>query len=138
MVSYDGLGPEGRVVLHAQTLFVENDVKRLLLKVGKLTKSGAEVKFGSKGSWIGLHTDHGKQRVLVRVKGKTLGLSIQKDNVWSILETDDAAPNVELVQMRRSAEEKHPTHRQRQKLRRYRGQKILKGCGLSEKPVTLR
>ena len=52
--------------------FVQSDVKRPLLSVGKLTKSGAEVKFGSKGSWIDLHTDTGMQRVPVRVKGKTV------------------------------------------------------------------
>ena len=33
-------------------LFVQSDVKRPLLSVGKLTQSGAEVKFGSEGSWI--------------------------------------------------------------------------------------
>ena len=65
MVSCDVLGPGGRVVLHAQTLFVQSDVKRHLLSVGQLTKSGVEVKFSSKGSWIDLHTDSGLQRVLV-------------------------------------------------------------------------
>ena len=42
MVSYDVLGPGGRVILRAQTLFVQSDVKRPLLSVGKLTQSGAE------------------------------------------------------------------------------------------------
>ena len=42
MVSYDVLGPGGRVVLHAQTPFVQSDVKKPPLSVGKLTKSGAE------------------------------------------------------------------------------------------------
>ena len=65
MVLNDVLGP----VVHTQTLFVQSE--RLLLSVGKLTKSGAEVKFGSKGSWIDLHTHTGIQRVLVRAKGKT-------------------------------------------------------------------
>ena len=55
MVSYDVLGPGGRVMLHAQTPFVQSDVKRPLLSVGKLTKSSAEVKFGSKGSYLGGH-----------------------------------------------------------------------------------
>ena len=45
-----------------------------LFPVGKLTQSGAEVKFGSKGSWIDLHTDGEMQRVLVRVKGQTFWL----------------------------------------------------------------
>ena len=36
MVSYDVFGPGGRVILHAQTLFVQNDVKRPLVSVGKL------------------------------------------------------------------------------------------------------
>ena len=49
MVSHDVLGPGGRVLLHAQTPFVQSDVKRPLLSVGMFTKSGAEVKFGSKG-----------------------------------------------------------------------------------------
>ena len=63
MVSCDVLGPGGRVILHTQTPFVWSDVKRPLLRVGKLTKSGAEVKFGSKGSsWIDLHTDSGATR----------------------------------------------------------------------------
>ena len=34
MVSYDVLGPGGRVILHAQTPVVESDVKRPLLSVG--------------------------------------------------------------------------------------------------------
>ena len=75
MVSDDVLGSGGRVILHAQTPFVQSDFKRPLLSDGKLTTSGAEVKFGSKGSWIDLHTDIGMQRVPVRVKGKTFGLS---------------------------------------------------------------
>ena len=96
-VSYDVLGPAGRVVLHAQTPFVQSDFKKPLLCVGKLTKSGAEVKFESKGSRIDLHTDSGMQRVLVRVKGNTFGLSIQKTLAWIIPETDDAAPHVEVA-----------------------------------------
>ena len=56
MVSHDVLGRGGRVIMHAQTPFVQSDVKRPLLSVGKLTRSGAEVKFWSKGSWIDLHT----------------------------------------------------------------------------------
>ena len=56
----------------AQTpFFVQSDVKGPLLSVGKLTQSGAEVKFGDKNSWIDLQTDAGVHRVLVRVKGKT-------------------------------------------------------------------
>ena len=62
------------MVLHAQTPFVQSDVKRPLLRVGTFTQSGAEVKFGSQGSWIDLHTDSALQRVSVRVKGKTIGL----------------------------------------------------------------
>ena len=72
MVSYDVLGPGGRVTLHAQTPFVQSDVKRPLLGVGKLTMSVPGVKFGSKSSWIDLHTDSGVQRVPVRVKGRPL------------------------------------------------------------------
>ena len=45
--------------------WVQEDVKRPVFSVGSLTKSGAEVKFGSKGSWIDLHTDTGTQRVPV-------------------------------------------------------------------------
>ena len=90
MVLYDVLGPGGRVVLHVQTLFVQSDVKRPLHSVGKLTKSGAEVKFGSKGSWINLHIDSGLQLVPVRLNGKTFGLSIQKSSASIIPETDDA------------------------------------------------
>ena len=67
------------MVMHAQTPFVQSDVKRPFLSVGKLTRSGAEVKFRSKGSWIDLHTDSGVYHVPVRVKGKTFGLSIQKN-----------------------------------------------------------
>ena len=52
-------------------------LKLLSCSVGKLANSGVEVKFGCKGSWIDLHTDTGMQRVPVRVKGKTCGLSIQ-------------------------------------------------------------
>ena len=63
MVSYDVLGPGGRVILHAQTPFVQSDVKRPLLSVGRLTQSGAEDKFGDKNSWIDLQTDAEVQRV---------------------------------------------------------------------------
>ena len=38
VVSYDVLCPGGRVVLHAQIPFVQSDVRRPLLIVGKLTK----------------------------------------------------------------------------------------------------
>ena len=79
------------MILHTQTPFVWTDVKRPPLRVGKLTKSGAEVMFGSKGSsWIDLYTDSGVQRVPVRVRGETFGFSIQQTNAWIIPETDDA------------------------------------------------
>ena len=87
------VGPEGRVILHAQTPFVESDVKRPLVSVGKLTQSGAEVMFGDKNSWIDLQTDAGVQRVPVRVKGKTSGLSIPKTDAWIIPETSVPAPH---------------------------------------------
>ena len=87
------LGSMRTVILHAQTPFVPSDAKRPLLSVGKLTKNGAELKFGSKGSWIDFHTDTGMQRVLVRLKGKTFGLSIQKTDAWIIPETSDSAPH---------------------------------------------
>ena len=83
---------EGRVILHAQTPFVQSDVKRPLLSVGKFTMSRAEVKFGSKGSWIDLNTDSGGQRVLVRVKGNTFGFTIQKTDAWIIPENIDPVP----------------------------------------------
>ena len=91
MLSYDVFGPGGRVILHAQTPFVQSGVKWPLLSVGKLTKSGAEVKFGRKGSWVDLHTDTGMQRVLVRVKGETFGLSIQKTDASIIPGTSGPA-----------------------------------------------
>ena len=69
MVSYDVLGPGGRVILHAQTPFVQSDVKKPLLSVGTLVQDVAEVKFGDKNSWSDLQTDAGVQRVPVRVKG---------------------------------------------------------------------
>ena len=75
-----------------QTPFVQSDVKRPLLSVGNLTQSGAEVKFGSKGPWIDLHTDTGVQRVPVRVKNKTFGLSIQKTDAWIIPQASDPTP----------------------------------------------
>ena len=80
------------MILHAQTSFVQRDVKRPLLSVGKLTQSGTEVKFGDTNSWIDLQTDTGVQRVPVQVKGKTFGLSIQKTDAWIIPETSDPAP----------------------------------------------
>ena len=93
MVSYDVLGLGGRVILHAQTPFVQSDVKGHLLSVGKLTQGGAEVKFGDENSCIDLQTGVGVQRVLVRVKAKTLGLSIQKTDAWVIPETSHPAPH---------------------------------------------
>ena len=57
-----------------------------------ITMSAAEVKFASKGSWIDLHTDSGVQRVPVRVKVKTFGLTIRKTDAWIIPEISDPAP----------------------------------------------
>ena len=88
--------------LHAKTPFVQSDVKRHLLS-GKLTMRGAEVKFGSDGSWIDLHTDSGVQRVPVRVKGKTFGPSIQKTDASLVV------MQYWRREMRTSAEQKHPT-----------------------------
>ena len=93
MVSYDVFGQRGCVILRAQTLFTQGAVKGPLLSVGKLTKSGAEVKLGSKGSWIDLHTDTGMQRVPMRVKSNTFVLTIQKTDAWIIAETSDPAPH---------------------------------------------
>ena len=73
MVSYDVLGPGGRATCMLKLLSCRAASKGLF-PVGKLTQSGAEVKFGSKGSWIDLHTDGEMQRVLVRVKGQTFWL----------------------------------------------------------------
>ena len=92
IVSYVVLGPGGRVILHAQIPFVQSDVKRPLLSVGKLTQSGAEVKFGNKNSWIDLQTDSGVQRVPVRGKGKIFGLTIRKTDAWIIPKNSDPAP----------------------------------------------
>ena len=75
MVSCDVLGPGGRVILHAQTPFVQSDVKRPFLGVGKLTQSGAEVKFGDKNSWIDLQTDTEVQRV---------PFASEKEDVWPL------------------------------------------------------
>ena len=58
---------------------------------------GGRVIFGSKGSWTDLHTDSGVQRVLVRVKGETFGLSIQKTDAWIIPEIHDATPPAEVA-----------------------------------------
>ena len=139
MVSYDVLGPGGRTILHAQTPLVQSDVKRTLLSVGKLTQSGAEVKFGDKNSWIDLQTDAGVQRVPVRVKGNTFGLLIQKTDARIIPETSDPAPHAVVARsMKRSAEQNNPSLlMQQRKLQRHQGRKRLKACGSSEKPVTL-
>ena len=104
MVSYD-------VLLHAaQSPLVQSDFKRPLLSVGKLTQSGAEVKFGDKNSWIDLQTGTGVQRVLVRVKGKTFGLSIQNTDAWIIPETSDPAPHaVVAMSIKRSTEKNNPS-----------------------------
>ena len=86
-------GSRRRGTLHVKTLFVQSDVKRPLLSVGKLTQSGAEVKFGDKNSWIDRQADSGVQRGLVRVKEKTFGLSIHKTAAWIIHQTSDPAPH---------------------------------------------
>ena len=113
------------MILHAQTP-----------SVGKFTKSGVEVKFGERNSWINLPRDAGIQRVPVRVKGKTFGLSIQKIDVWIIPETRGPAPHAVVAPV--AAEQNNPCRlRQHRKLWRHRGQKRLRACGLSEKPATL-
>ena len=89
MVSYDVLGP-GDVILHAQTPYVQSDVKRSLLRVGKLTQSGAKVKFGDKEL---MDLSSNRHWSAVRVKGNTFGLSIQKTDAWIIPETSDPAPH---------------------------------------------
>ena len=81
LVSYNILGPGGRP----------------FLSVGTLTTSGTEAKFGSKSSWIDLHTDNAVQRVPVRVKGKTFGLSVQKTIAWIIPQAEDAVPHAEVA-----------------------------------------
>ena len=78
--------PSRRKVLVSYDVFRED-----ALSVGKLTQSGAEVKVGDKNSWIDLQTDAGVQRVPVRVKGETFGLSIQKTDAWIIPETSGPA-----------------------------------------------
>ena len=108
MVLHDVLGPVGCVILHTQTLFVQSDVKRLLLSVGKLTESGAEFKFGSKDSWIDLLTDTGIQRVIVRVKGKTFGLDSEKPMLeLSLRQMTQLHMQKWRREMKRSAEQKH-------------------------------
>ena len=139
MVSYDVLGPGGRVILHAQTPFMQSDLKRPLLTVGTLTMSGAEVKFGSKGSWIDLHTESGVQHLPVREKGKTFGLTSGRPTHGSFPRTVTQL-HVQWwrQQKQRSADQNNPTPLpQRRKLRRHRGQKRLKACGSNEKPETL-
>ena len=83
---------------------------RPLLSVGKLTQSGAEVKFGDKNSWIDLQTDTGVQRVPVRVKGKTFGLSIQKTDAWTIPETNDPAPHAVVAPADEEIGQRRTTH----------------------------
>ena len=127
------------MILHAQTPFVQSDVIRPLLSVGELTMSGAEIKFGSKGFWIDLRTDSGLQRMPVRVKGKTCGLTIRKTDAWIIPENSDPAPRAVVAPVEEEigrAEQPNPLQ-QRRKLRRHRGQKRLNACGSSEKPATL-
>ena len=139
MVSHDALGPGRRVMLHAQTPFVQSDVKRPLLSVGKLTMSGAEVKFGSRGSWIDLHTDSGVQRLPVRVKGKTCGLTIGKTDAWIIPENSDPAPRavVAPVEEEIGRAEKPNNAPGAQEAEAAASQTRLKACGSSEKPTSL-
>ena len=70
MVPYDVLRPGGRVILYAQTPFLQSDVEGPLHSVGKLTQSGAEAKYGSKNTRIDLQTDSVVQCVSVRVKAR--------------------------------------------------------------------
>ena len=115
------------------------DVKRPLLSVGKLTQSGAEVKFGDKNSWIDLQTDAGVQRVPVQVRGKTFGLSIQKIDAWIIRETSDPAPHAMEAPVDEEIDrEKQPVPAPAPpEADKRQGRKRLKACGSSEKPVTL-
>ena len=71
--------------------------KRPLLSVGKLTQSGAVQKSSSEAKAHGLIFTLSLECNVclcdVRVKGKTLGLSIQKTDAWVIRETSDPAPH---------------------------------------------
>ena len=85
MVSCNVLGPGGRVVLHAQTLFVWCDVARPPFQCGA-HEDWRRGQILQKGL---MDRSAHRQRAPVWVKGK---LSIQKTCAWIVLEADDAAP----------------------------------------------
>ena len=93
MVSYDVLGPGGRVILHAHTPFLCRATSKGLFSVSESSRRvvQSQVRRRTHGSIAGV------QRVPVRVKGKTFGLSIQKTTAWITPETDDAAPHAEVA-----------------------------------------
>ena len=92
--------------------------------------SDAEVKFGSKGSWIDLHTDNGLQRLLVRVTGPAPGSSLKQM-------TQPRTPKWRQLS-KRLAERRSPTrHQQHRRHQQRRGWRRLKDCGSNEMPAIL-
>ena len=126
MVSYDALGPGGRVILHAETLSRAEQRQKASSQCRTAHDERRRSQFRKERLLdINPHTDSGVQRVPVRVKGKTFGLTIQKTHVWIIPANSDAAPRAAVAPVQ-----------QLRKLWRHRGQKRPKACGSSEKPAT--
>ena len=82
-------------------------------------RPGVPDEFGSKGSYTDLHTDSGVQRVPLRVKSKTFGLTIWKTDAWK---NSNPAPAAQEAEAAPKPEETSP--------RRQLGQPIGEG-GLS-------
>ena len=75
IVSYDVLG-RTRDLARSDSFSCRATAEGLLSVLERSRRAVQKSSSEARGSWIDLHT--GMQRVLVRVEGKTFGLSIQK------------------------------------------------------------
>ncbi|CAK0896486.1 unnamed protein product, partial [Prorocentrum cordatum] len=70
-------------IIDAKTPFVQSDVKRALLSVGKLARHGIDMYFKKDGPWMEIDTDRGRAKVPVHMKGRDAVGARERGNIKS-------------------------------------------------------